>query len=160
MIPILGRNPFLRYKLAQIKEPTPEQLHELAPKVNMFFALSMLLESIAVDLQHEVMIEHSIAIREKIDKFIPDQSDSFGNWADYVETVLSENTNKRELAWWTIAKIYALSVEITKFYRKFDSQFTFFADNAVKGLISNRGMKFRKHEAIRLNKLVIKLMEE
>jgi hypothetical protein len=140
-------------------EPTPAQIESLAPKVNMFFALAITLEGLSIDLEDYIISELAGEIRSKVHELVPDTSEVFGDWTDHVTEHLMQIPNKEYLQSWLIAKIYALSTDITKFYRQFDTQFQLVGKTTANELKKWQG-RFDKFTAKECNYIVNRLMEE
>ena len=140
-------------------EPTTSQIESLAPKVNMFFALAITLEGLAIDIKDEDIATLASEIRAKVHELVPDTSEVFGDWTDHVSEHLMQLPNKRALLSWIIAKIYALSNDIVAFYRRFDIEFQLIGKDAANELKKRQGY-FDKFTLKECNYIVNRLMEE
>ena len=66
------------------KEPTPEQLLQIAPTCNMMFALSMVLETLTLN-RNENVYDLACMLRARVNEYVPDVAESFGDWSEQVE---------------------------------------------------------------------------
>lgn len=141
------------------RQPTQEDIHKIAPLVNMMFGLCIVLEGYTVEQKSEIY-DIACYLRAKVNEYAPHVAEEFGEWTDIVENHIKGTEFKNEdVIQWIIAKIYALKSEMTKNFRKFDSTFIFDGDNAVnrlKMLQKNYNAKI----APEMNILINKLMEE
>lgn len=139
-------------------EPTPEQLLKIAPTCNMMFALSMVLETLSMN-RNEKVYNLACKLRSRVNEYVPDVAESFGDWSEQVENeILSTFFKTDDTINWLIAKIYDLCSEITKFYRQFDETFVFVDKDSINEFKLLQGM-FDKKVCKELNQITKKLME-
>jgi len=141
-----------------MKQPTKEQLQSIAPTCNMMFALSMVLETLSIN-RNEKVYELACKLRARVNEYVPDVAESFGDWSEQVENeIISTPFKTDDVINWLIAKIYDLCSDFSKFYRQFDKTFVYNDQSVVNELKTLQTM-YDKKVCKELNLITKKLME-
>ena len=139
-------------------EPTKEQLQSIAPTCNMMFALSMVLETLSIN-RNEKVYKLACKLRSRVNEYVPDVAESFGDWSEQVEKeIISTPFKTDDLINWLIAKIYDLCADFSKFYRRFDRTFIYTDQDVINELKMLQAM-YNKKVCKELNLITKKLME-
>lgn len=131
-----------------------------APLVNSIYAISMCIESYSVDLKEERIHESACALRAEVYEVNKELAEPFGEWAEKMEIELNKTHHrKQDILYWLCAKIYALTIEMRGFYRKYDPLFEFYKTSQIVALKQAQGM-FPKSTAKECNEIVRRIMNE
>lgn len=97
-----------------------------ASAVNMTYAIAMLIEGIAVDLQDDEIAENAIELRSFIGSLGEKTSENFGNWTDIIEEFIFQmDIEKSELLTILAIKLYYYAAKMQDIYRQFEPRFDF-----------------------------------
>lgn len=139
------------------EKETAEMNLTCAPVVNMIYALGIIIEGLSLDLKDDSLYNAACTLREQVHEVNNNVSESFGDWAEEVEDVLVSLAPKRELLSFLCAKIYGLSLEMERYYRRFDPKFDFYQMAEILEIYKH-SKQFTKHTAKRVNASIAELM--
>jgi len=125
------------YRTPERKAPKSQQTNferKCATKVNMIYALGIIIEGLAADVGNEELRSAAEKLRAKVHEANNQVSDSFGNWADHVEEHIIELGSKNDLLPILCAKVYILSRKMEDQARSIDPNFDFYQREEVQTL--------------------------
>lgn len=129
----------MQYRTPERKVPKTQQTkfeQKCASKVNMIYALGIIIEGLAADIGNEELRSAAEKLRAKVHEANNQVSDSFGNWADHVEEHIIELGSKNDLLPILCAKVYILSRKMEDQARSIDPNFDFYQREEVETLKS------------------------
>lgn len=130
-VAIIGRSSRRSIFGIQIKRKNVQQIQHLkitermSPKVNLFFALAMIAEGVAVDLKLEHIREVMVEIRHFVHETMPDRSETFGDWSEEIEQKYTSHIPQQELMPILLEMMWNRAWEIEKEHNRVEP-FTFY----------------------------------
>ncbi|MBV5282194.1 MAG: hypothetical protein JZU53_07130 [Paludibacter sp.] len=133
-----------------------------APKVNMIYALSMILEGLTLDLGgKEDIYNIAVKLREQVKGTSEQSAESFGDWSDHVAEHLLPLSSKDKLFPIICEKIYRLSRQMEEVFRSKDPHFDFYQKDLANALKSSADLyEIDKDLLIKFNEVIKILMFE
>lgn len=134
-------------------------IKKISPKVNMLYALGIIIEGISADLGIEELKNSAIKLRSSVDENSRKVSESFGDWSDIVEEKILSVDSKENLLPVLCVYILMLSRKIEFEFRKIEPTFNFYQKDAVNEIAQySTGARPDIYKAV--DKLLIRIMYE
>ena len=100
--------------------------HKASSATNMTYALAMIIEGLAVDLNDTETTENAIQLRSFVGSLGEKTSESFGNWTDIIEEfIFRMEIEKSDLLTILAIKLHHYAVKMQDIYRQFEPRFDF-----------------------------------
>ena len=133
---------------------------KLAPLVNITYALSIVVESFAVDNNNNYIANIASHLRSTINETNSKVSESFGDWADHVEEHIRNCFYDENELPYICFMCHKYAMKMESMYRQIDPKFDFYQRNDVILLkkYSDR-FKLEKDTLKRINETILKLMK-
>lgn len=108
----------------------------LATLVNIVYALAMCIESIAIDRNEHPVLECAIKLRSKVHEANKSISQDFGDWAEYVESLIYEELSEHiDISLHVLCfLIHKYSKKMECCYQQYDPNFEFYQKEEIKVL--------------------------
>lgn len=103
---------------------TPTYVSKLSNKVNRFYVIAMLIESIATDMSLTKVLDVICPMRAFVHDTMPDKSDDFGTGAEQLEQLLSTQYRQEQLLPILLEALYMTGKAIHEEHNRYE-KFTF-----------------------------------
>lgn len=114
------------YNSSLISKQQAKVNQKAVSSVNMTYAIAMVIEGLAVDLNDTETAENAIKLRAFVGSLGTKTSESFGNWTDTIEEfIFRMEIEKSELITILAIKLYFYATKMQDIYRQFEPRFDF-----------------------------------